>query len=426
MRPAENIEKLIKNVDIDTNAERDKAVLADVVKALQDSKSKEAAVPQQNIWRTIMESRIAKLAATGAVVLVAVFGITVLDKSATPAWAIEQTVEALDKIQTLVISGTDRYGSESIPFKFWFRISDQSPGSFDMRYECDKQTIVVRGIRAWAYWRNENTVKIYENVKTSDGMMRDLRFWYKISQLSPWITGKMLATLKLFADDWQETYGKSERTGQDCVFVTCSYKPLSMSFWFVCDLETKFIIEGKCWRNADREGPPECHAINFAYNEKINDKTFDFQIPEGAKVIIKEEQEEQKEADALFNRGEQLFQEKKTTEAMEVYRQVYEKYPNLNVAETALMMIGICYERLGQREKAIDTYQKSLREYGHLKGWTESTYFYLGRAYMKTGQNDKALQAFQNCILMGEGIRDSNKFPLKHARECIEKLKNQE
>ncbi|MHC4085074.1 MAG: hypothetical protein ACYSWZ_05265 [Planctomycetota bacterium] len=32
----------------------------------------------------------------------------------------------------------------------------------------------------------------------------------------------------------------------------------------------------------------------------------------------------------------------------------------------------------------------------------------------------------QGSILMGEGIRDSNKFPLKHARERIKKLKNHE
>jgi len=38
MKPEQNIEKLIKNVDIDTNAERDKAVLDDVLNALENSK----------------------------------------------------------------------------------------------------------------------------------------------------------------------------------------------------------------------------------------------------------------------------------------------------------------------------------------------------------------------------------------------------
>jgi tetratricopeptide (TPR) repeat protein len=381
---------------------------------------------QQSIWRTIMKSRITKLAAAAVMILVAVFSITVLDKSAAPAWAIEQTVEALENIQTLVITGTDYWGPESIPFKFWFRFSDENKGSFDMRYESEKQIIVVRGTRAWAYWSEENVVKTYENVKDSEGMMRDLRIWYKIADLNPWITGKMLATLKSFADEWHQTYGKDERTGRECVFVTCSYKPLSTCFSFACDLENKLLLEGKYWRNSNRTGPPVCHAISLAYNEQISDETFDFQVPQGAKVIDRKAQKAQQEADALFHRGEMLFEKGQTAEAIGIYRQVHEKYPDLNVAESALMMIGICYGRLGQREQAIDAFQKSIREYGNLKGWTEPTYFYLGRAYMDTGQKDKALEAFKNCLIMGGGVRDPDKFPLKHAREYIEKLKTQE
>jgi len=38
MRPEKNIEKLIKNIDIDTNSETDKAVLEDILKAFETSK----------------------------------------------------------------------------------------------------------------------------------------------------------------------------------------------------------------------------------------------------------------------------------------------------------------------------------------------------------------------------------------------------
>jgi hypothetical protein len=94
MRPAENIEKIIKNVDINTSAERDKAVLADVLQVLQDSKGKEAAVPQPNIWRIIMKKPVAKLVTAAAVILIAVIGISLLQNSGTTAYAIEQTIEA--------------------------------------------------------------------------------------------------------------------------------------------------------------------------------------------------------------------------------------------------------------------------------------------------------------------------------------------
>jgi outer membrane lipoprotein-sorting protein len=70
MKPAENIERLIKNVDIGTNAETDKAVLDDVLEALEESKKKEPAVIEPNRWRIIMKSKITKLAAAAAIIIV--------------------------------------------------------------------------------------------------------------------------------------------------------------------------------------------------------------------------------------------------------------------------------------------------------------------------------------------------------------------
>ena len=397
------------------------SLMASLSRTSKQHKRSKFAHIEEFIGDTIMKSRMTKLATAAVIMIVAVFAIYIIDKSATPAWAIEQTVDALGDIRTLIICGNDHWDSASIPFKFWIRFSEDNNGLFDMRFESEKQIVVVRGTKAWEYRQHKNTVKVYEDVNVSDAMMRDLRFWYKIAQLNPWITGKMLAALKLFSDDWREIYAKDEQTGRDRVFVNCSYEPLSSSFWFVCDPETKLIVEGKYWRNTTCQGPPVCHAMSFAYNEEMSDEIFDFQIPQGAKVINKNEPEE---ADNLFARGEKLFEERKLAQAITVYRQVYEKYPDLNVAATALMMIGVCYEHQGQIEKAIETFEKSTREHGHLKGWIESTYFYLGYVYMETGRNDKALQAFQNCILMGEGVRDPDKFPLKDARECIQKLRN--
>jgi tetratricopeptide (TPR) repeat protein len=420
MKPSEKIEKLIKNARVGTGPQTDR-LITDKAKEvfIETRQASERYRPKLNVWRIIMKSPIMKLSAAAVILLIGISGAIILDRLATPAWAIEQTVKELGKIRTLVICGEDNWGSEIIPFKFQIRFSEEDNGMFDMRFESEKQIIVVRGTKAWAYWHDENTVKIYEDVTSSSGMMRDLRLWYKIAELNPWITGKMLVALKLFADDWQEIYEKDEQTGQEHVFVNCSFKPLSSSFWFVCDTESKLIVEGKYWRNTERQGPPVCHAKSFAYNEELSDEVFDFQIPEGAKVINRDEEQG---ADILFARGEKLFEEKNFTEAIEVYREVYEKYPNLNVAETSLMMIGICHNQLGEREKAISTFEKTIREYGNMKGWIESTYFYLGCAYMDEGQKDKALAAFQNCIIMGEGIRDSDKFPLKNAREYIEKL----
>jgi hypothetical protein len=76
MKPEENIEELIKNIDIDTNAKMDKAVRNDVLGAFENSKKKKPAVQHPNIWKTIIKSKITKFAAAAMVVAASLIGLT--------------------------------------------------------------------------------------------------------------------------------------------------------------------------------------------------------------------------------------------------------------------------------------------------------------------------------------------------------------
>ncbi len=56
-------------------------------------------------WRMIMKNRITKLAAAAVIILAALLSISVLDKSVTPAYAVEQTVDAIRKIENVYMAG---------------------------------------------------------------------------------------------------------------------------------------------------------------------------------------------------------------------------------------------------------------------------------------------------------------------------------
>jgi outer membrane lipoprotein-sorting protein len=75
MRPTENIEKLVKNINIDTNAKIDKEVLVEVVEAFEKLKVKKTSATEQNIWRIIMRSRTTKLAAAAVIMIAALLAI---------------------------------------------------------------------------------------------------------------------------------------------------------------------------------------------------------------------------------------------------------------------------------------------------------------------------------------------------------------
>ena len=77
MKSAENIEKLIKNLDldIDINTEKERVILGELIEAHEKSKKMKSALVEPNIRRTIMRSPITKLAVAAAVITVVVLGL---------------------------------------------------------------------------------------------------------------------------------------------------------------------------------------------------------------------------------------------------------------------------------------------------------------------------------------------------------------
>ena len=71
----------------------------------------------------------------------------------------------------------------------------------------------------------------------------------------------------------------------------------------------------------------------------------------------------------------------------------------------------------------IDYYEKAITESPDFKGWVEASCFYLGSAYQKAGRKEDAVNAFEKCLELGQGIRDSEGFPVNLARERIDWIK---
>jgi len=125
---------------------------------------------------------------------------------------------------------------------------------------------------------------------------------------------------------------------------------------------------------------------------------------------------------SLLEKADSLYRAKEYSEAIPVYRQIHETYPEWSCASHALMMIGICYNRMGDKEEALKAFEYAVQEYPEMKGFSEATYYYLGESYLQTGQKDKALEVFEKCIELCLGVRDPNEFPYKNAMEKIEAL----
>ncbi len=120
MRPTENIKRLIKNAKIKSDPEVKRTALNELINELEKTKVIGSAVAKPNTWRIIMKSRITKFAVAAVVMLVVVLALTLIDKTVTPAYALEQSIEAMKNVSWMhaVPSSTETGFGES-----WFSVT---------------------------------------------------------------------------------------------------------------------------------------------------------------------------------------------------------------------------------------------------------------------------------------------------------------
>ncbi len=124
MKSAENIENLIKNLDldIDINAETERVILGKLIEAHEKSKKMKSALVEPNIRRTIMRSPITKIAAAAVIIIAVLIGINQFGGSidgASVAWAdVAERFESVPFFNVTMYLGWGPY-SEDQKLKFY-------------------------------------------------------------------------------------------------------------------------------------------------------------------------------------------------------------------------------------------------------------------------------------------------------------------
>jgi hypothetical protein len=113
MRPAENIEKLIKKLRYKAGAETHERVLGNVVAALDEHEKQKSGVIKPEIWRTIMNSKITRLATAAAVILAVLVSFHYLGGSAGTVYA--EVAQRLQTARTLLYTVTTSTAIEGMP-----------------------------------------------------------------------------------------------------------------------------------------------------------------------------------------------------------------------------------------------------------------------------------------------------------------------
>ena len=267
MRPEKNIEKLIKNIDIDTNSETDKAVHEDILKAFETSKKPASIKP--NIWRIIMKNPITKLATAATLILIAVLTITLLDHTATPAYAIEQTIEAMKNIATVHFFATDWQDRE---IETWIKVNPET-GENDYHYinepELGQISISSPEITHF-YHPKENKVRIVEG----QALRSDIRFGRYIEDIVYKVIEPENGEIQIIKE-------YDPNTEKEVIILLAESRNYEMEAFI--DPKTKLPIR----INFARAIPGQIikSVDEIYYNEPLPEGLFDFEIPEGVEVI---------------------------------------------------------------------------------------------------------------------------------------------
>jgi len=286
MKPAEDIDKQIKKLRYKADAETHDRVFGNVMQALDENERQRAGAGAPDIWRIIMKSPVTKLAAVAVVIITVVFLIIFFEKAATPAYALEQTVEANHTIKTVHLRMFE--GSQSIENNkfsdYWLRYNDAGKLSHFRCDEHDKDgvesTVWSEGIKK--IWILDKNLVIVNKLNTMAEKWEEFAINYdpKLCLQRLYDLSKEKEEIKLEIDESAED--------SKFIYVKATHSVHKLRLELVVDRETKLIKKLSDYHFGDQGYKLNMRIEFLSYNRIIDPSKFELiGIPDNAKVVDK-------------------------------------------------------------------------------------------------------------------------------------------
>ncbi|UCF16584.1 MAG: hypothetical protein JSW59_03810 [Phycisphaerales bacterium] len=119
MKPTDSIEHEIKkDLNFTASVDLHDRILHGILDAQEKSKRKEPAATKPNVWRIIINSRTARLAAAATIILAVMLSINLWNKTVPIVYALDQTIRANHSVRFIHIKEFAA-GREGEPKEFW-------------------------------------------------------------------------------------------------------------------------------------------------------------------------------------------------------------------------------------------------------------------------------------------------------------------
>ncbi len=427
MKPADNIERQVKAnpPNITTNKDTDQRILEDAFGAMDDANIQ----CKQDVGNTMLHRKIKRMAVAASVVLAIGLFAVFFDRATSPAWAIEQTIEAIANLD----SATLHCEFSGKPNIFTLKIKRQADSwkSFSAYAESDELVGVIIGSDYYHYRKGSKeiyTCKI-EDLANHERRLNLMKMWQEMVARAEWIAPlapTLFHAAKLIASDWKEITVTDAQTGSVTAVISGKYKPLGLAFEASFDVVTKLLVSAKVW-DPDAEKKGQIRITVIEYNAEIPDDIFDLEKATGAKLIKGEES--QKRWD--MHRKAHSIEPPNWQEALTAMKELYETYPDFINTPEAINYAGWCHTHLGQYDEAMQCYQKVIEHYKFPEWAVADAWQFKAYTFKKMGENEKAIEAFGIYLdmrgkkLEGQELTDRFNKHIKCTEDAIEQLKKQ-
>lgn len=266
MRFADRIDKQIKNkLKISASPELDSRIDNLITQA------EKTQTQTSNIWRIIMNSKATRYAAAAVLVISVLASITLLDKTVPAAYALEQTLAAMQKVDTVHMHCRDWYNKE---FEIWIQLDPKTGIPEYCRAYWPKSKIlnISTPVKSYQYREETNYVQVSSGKLYSIGVAPAKLF----EQL-------VLAAKKKHPDFKVQISNEIDAETGKKLIIAISDTPQE-SWKLVIDDETKLPIEVHCLRQANKMGALFKDVDKIEFGVELSPDMFKFEIPEGARV----------------------------------------------------------------------------------------------------------------------------------------------
>jgi len=370
MRPIAKIKTLFAQSNVTVGSEADSKMVNDALSAFDESMRTEAAVVQPSVRRTIMKSRMTKLAAAALIVIAAGLSITFLQNAAGPAYALDQTVAALKNVRFMHLVAYNDAGL--IEDERWIEVGMDG---FQIRYRQENPAprnfgVIEDGESTAVYRNDKKAVIIYDR--------EDMQYQW-VGEL-----GKAFEDLRREGKILQENADYQGRRAHKV------WWPMLSSECYV-DPETKLPISIGRTLLTYEEPPPGTFEIVIPDGYALLDKRPGAPAALTPQWLLDEENAEQNKAEC-FNQGTHALARGDYAEAAKQLEQA------LGYDSWAPFWLGSAYYGLGQYDLAVENYTKLYKEFGGDKNPVPFCNYARGLAYAKSGNLEAATADFQVCL----------------------------